>query len=282
MSEPSQHEKATPRLHAGLLVALLVIALLLRLYGIFDRGVILWDEGAYLMEGRFIATGLKAAAWKLAGAALPWVAEPTAEEIRQLVAGIAPGIMGKPGHAGLIALLMLIFGDQLYTPALLSIVCSLLIMYLVYRLGLAYTGPVGALAAVYVLAVSPYHLFYSRVGLAEMDFALGGLLLLWLLWRHLQSHDLPSSRAALALGLLVGAVFLLNYRAYILLVLVLFWLAVMLLCRGASPGITISRLACLGVGFVIPLVAMEGLYQLGAGIAQTVRLMVCRRQFAGS
>ena len=35
MSEPSQHEKATPRLRAGLLVALLVIALLLRLYGIF-------------------------------------------------------------------------------------------------------------------------------------------------------------------------------------------------------------------------------------------------------
>ncbi len=270
-ARPAQHDPTVSRLRAGLLVALLAIALLVRLYGIFDRGIMLWDEGSYLMEGRFIASGLKAAVWKLAGTVVPWVSEPTGEQIRQLVAGIAPGIMGKPGHAGLIALFMLIFGDHLYTPALLAIVCSLVIMYLVYRLGLAYTGPVGALAAVYVLAISPYYLFYSRVGLAEMDFALGGLLVVWLLWRQMQSEKLPSNRAVLAWGLLTGAVFLINYRAYILLALVLFWLGVMLLRRRASPGLTISRVACLGVGFIIPLVVMEGLYRLGAGIAQTVR-----------
>lgn len=253
-----------------LLVALFVIAALLRVYGIFDRGVLLWDEGSYLMEGRFIATGVKAAAWQMAGK-LPWIPAPDAEQLRDLVAGIAPGIMGKPGHAGLVAVFMLIFGDYLYTPALLSIVCSLVIMYLVYRLGLAYVGPVGALAAVYVLAVSPYYLFYSRVGLAEMDFALGGLLLVWVLWRRLQSDGLLSNRAALALGLLVGAVFLLNYRTYILLALALFWLGVMLMRRGASPAVTVSRVACLGVGFVMPLLAVEGLYHLGAGIAHTVR-----------
>ncbi len=253
-----------------LLVTLFVIAALLRVYGIFDRGVLLWDEGSYLMEGRFIATGVKAAAWQLAGK-LPWVPAPDGEQLRELIAGIAPGIMGKPGHAGLVAVFMLVCGDHLYTPALLSIVCSLVIMYLVYRLGLAYVGPVGALAAVYVLAVSPYYLFYSRVGLAEMDFALGGLLLMWLLWRHLHSDGLISNRAALALGLLAGAVFLLNYRTYILLALVLFWLGVMLMRRGASPAVTMSRVAYLGVGFVIPLLAMEGLYHIGAGIAQTVQ-----------
>jgi 4-amino-4-deoxy-L-arabinose transferase-like glycosyltransferase len=253
-----------------LLVAVFVIAALLRVYGICDRGVLLWDEGSYLMEGRFIATGVKAAAWQLAGK-LPWITAPESEQLREMVAGIAPGIMGKPGHAGLVALFMLIFGDHLYTPALLSIVCSLVIMYLVYRLGLVYLGPVGATVAVYVLAISPYYLFYSRVGLAEMDFALGGLLVVWLLWRHLESAELLSKRAAVGLGVLVGVSFLLNYRVYIVLALALFWLGVILMRRGASPTVTVSRVAYLGVGFVIPLLAVEGLYHLGAGIAQTVQ-----------
>ena len=63
-----------------LLVTLFVIAALLRVYGIFDRGVLLWDEGSYLMEGRFIATGVKAAAWQLA-VKLPWVPAPDGEQL---------------------------------------------------------------------------------------------------------------------------------------------------------------------------------------------------------
>jgi len=270
-SEEGAVSKEGSGLRRWLVAVLFVLALLLRLYGIFGRGVLLWDEGSYLMEGRFIASGVKAATWQLAGRLLPWVAEPTAEDLRDLVAGIAPGIMGKPGHAGLIALFMLIFGDTPFAGALLSIACSLVVMYLVYRLALSYGGVAAALTAAYVLALSPYMLFYSRVGLAEMDFALGGLVLLSMLWRRLQTEEALTPRAVLGLGSVAGLAFLVNYRGYILFALVVFWLGVLLIRQRASALRVLADMALVGAGFVLPLVLMEGLYRLGAGVAHTVR-----------
>ena len=254
---------------AALLWLILAAALLLRLYGLGHRGILLWDEGSYLMEGRFIATGVKAAAWKLAGK-LPWVEAPEQEQVRALVSGIAPGIMGKPGHAGLVALMMLVFGDTDYAPALVSVLCSLVMICLVWRLGAAYCGPIGAVASAGLLAVSPYMLFYGRVGLAELDFALGGLLVMLLLWHHWSRQEPPRSRSLLWLGAVTGLAFLLNYRGFILLALCMLWLAALMWHMKKPLLHAAGALLLVAAGFALPLLATEGLYHVGTAVARSV------------
>ena len=267
-------ELPIPRPHRreiGLVCALLAVTALLRLWGVFDRGVFLWDEGSYLMQGRFIATGVRAAIWKLAGAALPWVEEPTGDDLRAMVRGIEPGLQAKPGHTGLVAVFMLVFGDTEWAPVLVSVVASLLCVWLVWLIGRRYICPAGALVAAGVLAVSPYAVFYGRVGLAELDLAAAVLLMVWLLLRHAEGERPLSPRAGLSLGLVAGLAFLINIRALVPVGLAGLWLAAMLWRHRRPWGPSIGVLALFGVGVVLPLLATEGIYQGMRSVMHSVR-----------
>ena len=261
------------------LALVLIVAVILGCWGLHDRGVLLWDEGSYLMEGRFVASGTRAVAWKVAGKLLPWVDEPTTEEVRELVGGIIPGVMGKPGHAFLVGVFCLVFDNAEYAAALLSVLCSLVIICIVYRIALRYTDPTGALLAAVYIAISPYVLFYRRVGLAEMDFCLGGLFLMYLLWRYIEGDREFDRRAAIVLGLASGAVFLLNYRAYILLALVLLWVAVLCARQRMTQLSTIARLAVVLAAFLVPLVIAEVFYQAGGIVAGSVAPEMTNRTY---
>ncbi len=252
------------------LCALLVITATLRLWGVFDRGVFLWDEGSYLMQGRFMATGTRAALWKVSGTLLPWVEEPSGEDLRAMVRGLEPGLQAKAGHTGLIALTMLIVGDTEWAPVLVSVAASLLCVWLVWLIGLRFIGPVGALVAAGVFAVSPYAVFYGRVGLAEVDLAAGTLLLVWLLARHADGERPLSVRSALLLGIVGGIAFVINIRALVPVALAGLWLVVMLIRGRQGIGPLVSISAAFGLGAVLPLLATEGLYQAMRSVMQSV------------
>lgn len=267
-------DSSTPRPHRreiGLLCALLAVTALLRLWGVFDRGVFLWDEGSYLMQGRFIATGTRAAIWKLAGAALPWVEEPTGEDLRAMVRGMEPGLQAKPGHTGLIALFMLVFGDTEWAPVLVSVAASLVCVWLVWLIGRRYASPAGALVAAAAFAVSPYAVFYGRVGLAEVDLAAAVLLMVWLLLAHADGERPLNARAGLVLGLVAGLAFLINIRALVPVGLAGLWLAVMLWRRRRRWGISMGVVALFGVGVMVPLLATEAAYQAMRSVMHSVR-----------
>lgn len=254
-----------------MLCALLAVTALLRLWGVFDRGVFLWDEGSYLMQGRFIATGTRAAIWKLTGTALPWVDESTGEDLRAMVRGMEPGLQAKPGHTGLVALFMLVFGDTEWAPALVSVVASLLCVWLMWLIGRRYASPTGALVAAGAFALSPYAVFYGRVGLAEVDLAAAVLLMVWLLVRHAEGERPLSARGGLVLGLVAGLAFLINIRALVPVGLAGLWLAVMLWRRRRPWGVSIGVLALFGVGVLGPLLATEAAYQAMRSVMHSVR-----------
>lgn len=261
----------TRRRDTGILVALMIVATALMTWGLFDRGIILWDEGSYLMEGRFIASATRAVAWKFGAKIIPGVPTPSAEDLRALVGGIPPVAMGKPGHAALVGIAMLIFGDHTWAPAVVSIICALVIIALVYRIGCRYIGPSGALVAVFILSLSPYMLFYSRVGLAEMDFALAGLLLMLILWRLVSEERPFSIWDACKLGLIVGVAFLLNYRAFILIALAGLWIIVLLIRQKTPLAASIGRIACTVSSFLAVLCITEALYRVGAAVGNAIQ-----------
>lgn len=259
------------RREIGVLCALLVVTALLRLWGVLDRGVLLWDEGSYLMQGRFIATGARAAVWKLAGAALPGVDEPSGDDLRAMVRGMEPGMQAKPGHTGLVALSMLVFGDTEWAPALVSVAASLLCVWLVWLIGRRYVGPAGALVAAGAFALSPYAVFYGRVGLAEVDLAAAVLLMVLLLLAHADGGRPLNARAGLLLGLVAGPAFLINIRALVPIGLAGLWLAVMLWRRRRPWGPSIGVLALFGVGVMVPLLVTEAAYQAMRSAMHSVR-----------
>ncbi|MFP3902779.1 MAG: ArnT family glycosyltransferase [Armatimonadota bacterium] len=259
------------RYRTAIILLILLVGAIVRVYGLADRGgVLLWDEGSYVMEGRFIATGVKAAAWKLAGN-LPGIPSPSNEELRAMVKGLAPVTMGKPAHVAFIALFMLLFGEAAWVGGLACVAASLLCVYLVYWLGRRIYGDAAGLSAAFILAISPYFVAYSRMGLAEADFALAALLLLLVLLSIFQSsrHDRPWS--AVLVGVLCSVVFLLNFRGYIIFAFAFVWMVGWCIARRCRLRVIARQAGLMVVGFVAPLVGVELLYYAGAAVFETVR-----------
>lgn len=130
------------------LFIILCIAGYLRFYGITQRGFIDHDEAAYLLEAKSITSALQIMAGH--------------QPIGQVSIGTA-----HPGHTFLIWLSSLALGFHDYTGMLVSVVLGILSIGIVFFLGKEMFDTETGLIAAAVLAVSGYHLIYSRSGVAE-------------------------------------------------------------------------------------------------------------------
>ncbi len=191
------------------LCAILLLGAGLRGYGITQRGIFDYDEAWYLLEAK---TLYNTGRYALARVGLTEDADASLglkAYIKQR--GTVPLTSIKPGHTVLLFSGLLLFGPHDYAGFLVSMLAGLLTIFLVYRLGREMFGPdVGLLAALF-LAVSPFHILYSRAAYAQAN----GVCLVTLgayLWYRAHSRDRCASSALIWPGLAIGWAFTCHFN----------------------------------------------------------------------
>jgi 4-amino-4-deoxy-L-arabinose transferase-like glycosyltransferase len=253
------------------LVAILLLAAVLRFWQLGSSPILYFDAGAYLGEGRFLASAAERAADAWAHPTPDAPANPLARAITAVQDGTAghPPDLAKPGHAMLLALAILALGPTTLAAGLVPALAGLGTVALTYAIGsIGWNRRVGAVGAV-LLAVSAEHLVYSREPLVEstgLFFAtLAGLVYL----RRLVDPDRhDGARALLAVGAVSGLAFACNNR---LLYLPLFFggLELVFAWRDltfAGWRSIVLREVALAAGFLLPIAAIEGVFLVAQAV----------------
>ena len=243
------------------LAAILVLAAVVRFWGLGTQPVLYFDSGVYLGEGAFLASATQRAAAALVSPGPGNPLERVALATQDGTDGHSPDI-AKPGHAILLAISMLLFGKTALAGALVSALAGIGTVAATYAIGLRGWGLRVAIPAALLLAISGEHLVYSREPLVEADglfFATIAALV------YLQTR---TWRGLLVAGLLWGVAFTCNNRLSYLPVVVL-------LAELASwPGVRglVRRGLIMSAGFVAPLAAIEAAYLVARGIGRVTGL----------
>ncbi len=252
--------------HGLTLAAILVAAILLRFYGITQAGIFSVDEGRYLLDAQSkqIELGVYAdlARGKLAEVrgGEPFLLEQFVPEARDALARRAP-FLPKVLFSYLAALVMGIVGFKIWAASVVEAAFGVLTVGAVYLLARRLRNPRTALIAAGMLALSCYHVYFSRNAYPQCTsgFFLVLAVLLHLHWSA--AHDPRGTyRHLVASGLCAGLAFLANFQAGgALPLLVVIHIGVSL--RDGSAGVRIRRLAgggaCLLLGFAAALIAAE-------------------------
>ncbi|MCA1644712.1 MAG: glycosyltransferase family 39 protein [Chloroflexi bacterium] len=245
------------RTEIGKLGAILLLAAVVRLWGLGTQPVLYFDSGVYLGEGAFLASAAQRAAFTLVSAGPNNPLERVALATQEGTDGHPPDI-AKPGHAILLASSMLLLGKTPLAGALVSALAGIGTVAVTHAIGMRGWGPRVAIPAATLLAISGQHLVYSREPLVEADgLFFATLAALIFLTGRTRGH-------LFCAGLLWGVAFSCNNRLSYLP-------AVVLLAELASwPGWRglIRRGLLLVAGFVTPLAAIEAAYVVARGIGR--------------
>ncbi|MBI3267546.1 MAG: glycosyltransferase family 39 protein [Planctomycetes bacterium] len=252
-----------------------VVGVGLRATGLRDRGLMFYDEGVYLGEGRFFAGAVRSVPLALRyGWLRIFGGEPASsarvEELQvrmraEVVHGLYPWYP-KNTHSFMIGLALLTFGDVDWAGHAVSLVFGALSIALVLLLGHSLYGTGGALLAGLVLALCPLHVLLSRRSFAETDstfFLLGAVALM----RPALRTRRFSLRTLFLAGLSTGLCFTCNHRNAIAPAIVWMLYGTSLL-DPARPlaGLRFRGLVWLCVGMLLPLLAWETLYLAAFGL----------------
>jgi len=143
------------------LTLILAAAVFTRFYGLRDRGIFVWDEGFHLNGARTYC----AAASYFCNKIIRHPAEFSFGDYMVNYGGGYP-YSAKPLFYPMVAMSFLILGIHDYSLLFLSAILGVLSVLLIYYVGNAvYNKAVGITSAL-LLAISPYHINYSRSGLS--------------------------------------------------------------------------------------------------------------------
>jgi hypothetical protein len=285
-------------------IAVLLLAAVLRFWQLGSMPILYFDSGAYLGEGRFLASAAQRAADAMFQPTPGSPPNPMTRVVQAVQDGTAghPPDLAKPGQAVLLALAMLLLGPTTLAAGMVPALAGL--GTVAATLGIGSTGwrrRVGIAAAV-LLGISAEHLVYSREPLVESSglfFAtLAGF---FYLRRLVQPERFGGYGALLLVGLAIGAAFACNNRLlYLPLLFGAFEIGT--LWRDAAAGRLHSmdrtrlhsmdrtvdrtaggsrsndgaagvwlaiawRLCVLGVGVVLPLAVLEGAFLAAQAIS---------------
>lgn len=211
------------RWHVYGVVVVLLIASALRFSGITRVGIQFEDEAAYAADARLwyrcarVLTDPEAIRAGLASDKVRFRKRMDEAGVDFTDRYIKP----SQGYTFLGALTMFVVGDRPAALLALNALCGTLAVLVLYLLGRILFNPTTGLAAAFLLAVSPYHLFYSRGAFAESSaglFCLTGVLL-WTLGRQ---RNWSAWRTYGYSGLAIGYAITCHYRyGYVALVLLL-------------------------------------------------------------
>ncbi|MCP4592878.1 MAG: hypothetical protein GY842_19250 [bacterium] len=260
------------------LLAVLILASVLRFSGITREGIRFDDEGAYATDARLwhgVASALTD------GEVLSAVVHRDKYALQARLDALGVDFHDryeKPGqgYTFLVAAVMFLVGDQPAALLVTNAICGTLAVLVVYLLGAVLFERSVGLCAAFLLAVSPYHLAYCRSGLTE---ATAGLFILigFLIWAYGRKCGWSPRRTFGLSGLALGYAMVCHHRsAYLPLVLVLADLLAVRQSAGASAAYPASgtkysafklqarsvfrRWMWLGLGIAGPALALESVF----------------------
>lgn len=202
------------RLDMGICLALTTVAAVLRFWHLTDLGLTHFDEGAYAMTGRWLATFGKEG----------WIYQ----------SGHAPGLFST-----LAGLFFLIFGIKDYIAIAVSALAGSLTVGVIYWIGREqFNCKTGIMAALF-LATAEYHLMYSRFALTDATFTL----LFWASLASLLRGLVRNERRWFIIGgVLTGLCWNTKYHGFFPLLILGLWLGVMTLLRRRKHLVPIRSL----------------------------------------
>lgn len=259
------------------MAAVVLLAGALRFSGIRDVGIRFDDEGAYAHDARL---WYRSAVFLTDSETIRAVGNRDKSGLKVLFerAGIDFGARyAKPcqGYTFLAALAMFVAGDDPVALMVVNALCGTLTVWLVYALGSLLVGRSCGLIAALLLAVSPYHLAYCRSAWAVSSATMFIVLGVWW-WARGRSRLRFTGWNYLLAGLSVGYATACHYSsAFVLGVIVVVdvWARA---SRDLEPlhheyrqdGIVKSsrnpamrRWMCLSIGFAVPILAIEAVFQ---------------------
>lgn len=228
----------------GLPVLIVCLALALRVLFLADRGIYEYDEGWYLLESKSLYdTG----AWVLGLGA-----DGTGLKEHLRSQGNVPITSFKPGHNLNILIGFLLFGVSDFAGLLMSALFGAATVLVVFYIARELWGTRAGTVAALVLAVSAFHIAYSRNAYAQADstFFVALAALLWIR-AHAQSRD----SLLVCAGLAVGYGFTCHYNVGLVPFIFVALEAVMQRGRGAPQAA--RRLALLSFAMLLPLLWFE-------------------------
>ncbi|MEK6675625.1 MAG: glycosyltransferase family 39 protein [Planctomycetota bacterium] len=251
------------------LLLITVLAAALRFNQIQSAGVSFEDESWYAGDARLWHRCMKTLTDPQALSAV-WSGDKRAFQARLEANGVHfedRYIKPSQGFTVLGSIMMFVVGDNPAALFVTNSVCGVLSIMALYGLGVMLYDCKTALAAAFLLAVSPYHIVYCRSALAEPSatlFVLCGTLF----WVAGCQRRISWGKAYFLAGLCFGYAIICHYRsAYIPVLLFLFdW------TLGRQTSVTndstvskpdfIRRAALFGGGVMSPILAAEGVFRL--------------------
>ncbi|MBN1493714.1 MAG: glycosyltransferase family 39 protein [Candidatus Omnitrophica bacterium] len=195
----------------ALIVLLFILAGYLRFAHLTEQGFLYWDEGMYMNEAKFYSS-----LWDHKSYVIDkFMRGLGPEHLIDTIDGW-PSSAVKPLHGLMIFFFSFVIGLHDYTGQVFSAVCALACLWLLFVLIARYSSVPHALITLLILAVSPYHIMFSRATFPEMDSALFYYASLLLYFKTLPVEN-ARKRTLFAAGMLFGCTLVTNYRWFILI-----------------------------------------------------------------
>ena len=249
------------------LAAILALAGYLRFHNLESRQPRISDEADYIMEAQWISSLTHAVLDSLAtyreerqtGADI-WKKQEQFGKIKDSVQGHAP-YLGRPGHVLLVALTMQFGMVPELAGAWESAVFGILTVLLLFFFARHFYGTGIGLLSSFFLAISAYHVWYSRTGFAEADTTFFLLLTAYLYVLATEKNRLP---LFFLTGLSAGIGFVVHHR-FLLFFLFICLFEVFRFFRERRTGKTGNLLAPLPIMifcFAMPALLLEFVYHV--------------------
>jgi len=264
------HPALIPRRRLALYVCVIVLlGAGLRFYHITEMEPRIWDEGVYLLEGRYLSS-FCSAVWNSAQTFLEeklthqdlWKKELQIEQIRERTCGLPPKY-GRILHNTFIAAGNLLAGPKPYMGNLVSAILGTLTIFWVFMLGRRMFNERVGLCAALIFSVMGYHIHYSRSGLAEAGSLFFLVPAFYYYYKSRCSYPVLSCRDLVLCGLFLGVGFTVHNRCMMLAGLICL-LDLVFLWRDSSltrQSKTI-RIALFLTCFLLPSCIWEGFYHV--------------------
>lgn len=237
-------------------LAVLLLAAVVRFWGLSERGLYYHDEGGFMANAVFYGGMVRAAAGQLVRGRLD-LGDLGKEAERLYREGGTPSQTAKPLYYLLLTSATVLLGPHDWVGLGLSALAGVFTVWLVLRLPLPGAPPGTNLAAGLLLALSVWHTHYCRAALSQAVSLLLVTLVIGLLLAIERDRGW-TSRRVIGAGLTVGLAFTTHYNLFWLPLAVSLWVAWRVGTATHWNGwVLLGQALRLGAAMALPLLLFE-------------------------
>ena len=248
-----------------LLLLIIALAGFLRFYKLNNKGLFFHDEGAYLLEAEFIVSGIKFLAGNFTKVVNHEISLDKCFKGSEIDLKGCPPTTGRIGHDILTALSMFVFQDRTFAGLFVSALFGVLTVILIFFMGRKMFNLRTAFFASLILAVSGYHVFFSRTAYAETDSVFFFILAIYIYYLSKISKKRNNFLLIIA-GLSSGCAVLSNWRWVIIPAVFLFCELFYFKFVRADKKTVITgnpgRIILFFIAFAVPLIGCQLIYHI--------------------